>query len=129
MFNLSKFEIIRDQLSELRSEISALNAEEKQIPELIEKTNLLRQNELLKKLTKKTSLLLDAYLSYVEILEQLVSKSASVKPNSRKNTRVTKKKKILPFQKKSHKKKSSKKKSRVKKKSRIKSKKKSRIRR
>ena len=44
MFNLSKFEIIRDQLSELRSEISALNAEEKQIPELIEKTNLLRQN-------------------------------------------------------------------------------------
>ena len=95
MFNLSKFEIIRDQLSELRSEISALNAEEKQIPELIEKTNLLRQNELLKKLTKKTSLLLDAYLSYVEILEQLVSKSASVKPNSRKNTRVTKKKKIL----------------------------------
>ena len=129
MFNLSKFEIIRDQLSELRSEISALNAEEKQIPELIEKTNLLRQNELLKKLTKKTSALLDAYLSYVEILEQLVSKSASVKPNSRKNTRVTKKKKILPFQKKSHKKKSSKKKSRVKKKSRIKSKKKSRIRR
>ena len=129
MFNLSKFEIIRDQLSELRSEISALNAEEKQIPELIEKTNLLRQNELLKKLTKKTSLLLEAYLSYVEILEQLVSKSASVKPNSRKNTRVTKKKKILPFQKKSHKKKSSKKKSRVKKKSRIKSKKKSRIRR
>ena len=129
MFNLSKFEIIRDQLSELRSEISALNAEEKQIPELIEKTNLLRQNELLKKLTKKMSLLLDAYLSYVEILEQLVSKSASVKPNSRKNTRVTKKKKILPFQKKSHKKKSSKKKSRVKKKSRIKSKKKSRIRR
>ena len=129
MFNLSKFEIIRDQLSELRSEISALNAEEKQIPELIEKTNLLRQNELLKKLTKKTSLLLDAYLSYVEILEQLVSKSASVKPNSRKNTTVTKKKKILPFQKKSHKKKSSKKKSRVKKKSRIKSKKKSRIRR
>ena len=129
MFNLSKFEIIRDQLSVLRSEISALNAEEKQIPELIEKTNLLRQNELLKKLTKKTSLLLDAYLSYVEILEQLVSKSASVKPNSRKNTRVTKKKKILPFQKKSHKKKSSKKKSRVKKKSRIKSKKKSRIRR
>ena len=105
MYNLSKFEIVRDQLSELRSEISALNTEEKQIPELIEKTNLLRQNELLKKLTKKTSALLDAYLSYVEILEQLVSKSDSVKPNSRKNTRVMKKKKILPFQKKSQKKK------------------------
>ena len=84
MYNLSKFETIRSQLSELQSEISSLNIEEKQIPELIEKTNLLRQNELLKKLTKKTSALLDAYLSYVEILEQLVSKSDSVKPNSRK---------------------------------------------
>ena len=56
MYNLSKFEIIRNQLSELQSEISSLDIEEKQIPELIEKTNLLRQNELLKKLTQKTSL-------------------------------------------------------------------------
>ena len=75
MYNLSKFETIRNQLSELQSEISSLNIEEKQIPELIEKTNLLRQNELLKKLTQKTSLFLDVYLSYVDILEQLVSKS------------------------------------------------------
>ena len=91
MYTLSKFEIIRNQLSELRFEISSLNIEESKVPELIEKTNLLRQNELLKKLTKKTSLLLDVYLSYVEILEQLVTKSNSVKSNSRKNTRIIKK--------------------------------------
>ena len=47
MFNLSKFEIIRDQLSELRSEISALNAEEKQIPELIEKTNTANNGDII----------------------------------------------------------------------------------
>ena len=93
MYNLSKFEIIRNQLSELRFEISSLNIEEKQIPELIEKTNLLRQNELLKKLTQKTSLLLDVYLSYVDILEQLVSKSNLTKSSSRKPRRIIKKKK------------------------------------
>jgi|TARA_B110000014_G_scaffold209891_1_gene161556 hypothetical protein len=93
VYNLSKFEIIRNQLSELRFEISSLNIEEKQIPELIEKTNLLRQNELLKKLTQKTSLLLDVYLSYVDILEQLVSKSNLTKSSSRKPRRIIKKKK------------------------------------
>ena len=93
MYNLSKFEIIRNQLSELQSEISSLNIEEKQIPELIEKTNLLRQNELLKKLTQKTSLFLDVYSSYVDILEQLVSKSNIAKSGSGKHKRVVKKKK------------------------------------
>ena len=92
MYNLSKFEIIRNQLSELQSEISSLNIEEKQIPELIEKTNLLRQNELLKKLTQKTSLFLDVYSSYVDILEQLVSKSNIAKSHSGKHKRVVKKK-------------------------------------
>ena len=92
MYNLSKFETIRNQLSELQSEISSLDIEEKQIPELIEKTNLLRQNELLKKLTQKTSLFLDVYSSYVDILEQLVSKSNIAKSNSGKHKRVVKKK-------------------------------------
>ena len=92
MYNLSKFETIRSQLSELQSEISSLNIEEKQIPELIEKTNLLRQNELLKKLTQKTSLFLDVYSSYVDILEQLVSKSNIAKSGSGKHKRIVKKK-------------------------------------
>ena len=114
MYNLSKFEIIRNQLSELRFEISSLNIEEKQIPELIEKTNLLRQNELLKKLTQKTSLLLDVYLSYVDILEQLVSKSNIAKSGSGKHKRVVKKKKTRSSPKKLPKKIKSKKKSKPK---------------
>ena len=111
MYNLSKFEIIRNQLSELRFEISSLNVEEQKIPELIEKTNLLRQNELLKKLTQKTSLLLDVYSSYVDILEQLVSKSNITKPGSGKHKRVIKKKKTSSPPKKLPKKIKSKKKS------------------
>ena len=74
MYNTSKFEIIKNQLSNLQSEISSLTAEEIQVPELIEKTNLLRQNELLKKLIEKKSLLVNVYLSYNEILEELLSK-------------------------------------------------------
>ena len=114
MYNLSKFETIRNQLSELQSEISSLDIEEKQIPELIEKTNLLRQNELLKKLTQKTSLLLDVYSSYVDILEQLVSKSNIAKSNSGKHKRVVKKKNTRSSPKKLPKKIKSKKKSKPK---------------
>ena len=114
MYNLSKFETIRSQLSELQSEISSLNIEEKQIPELIEKTNLLRQNELLKKLTQKTSLFLDVYSSYVDILEQLVSKSNIAKSGSGKHKRVVKKKKTRSSPKKLPKKIKSKKKSKPK---------------
>ena len=114
MYNLSKFEIIRNQLSELQSEISSLDIEEKQIPELIEKTNLLRQNELLKKLAQKTSLFLDVYSSYVDILEQLVSKSNIAKSNSGKHKRVVKKKNTRSSPKKLPKKIKSKKKSKPK---------------
>ena len=119
MYNLSKFETIRSQLSELQSEISSLNIEEKQIPELIEKTNLLRQNELLKKLTQKTSLFLDVYSSYVDILEQLVSKSNIAKSGSGKHKRVVKKKKTRSSPKKLPKKIKSKKKSKPKRKKKL----------
>ena len=100
MYNLSKFEIIRNQLSELRFEISSLNIEEKQIPELIEKTNLLRENELLKKITEKKSLLIDFYLSYTEILEELLSKSNTAKLKTVRNkkkqkTRLSSKRKSI----------------------------------
>ena len=79
MYNVSKFEIIKRQLSDLQSEILSLDTEGKQVPELIEKTNLLRENELLKKLTEKKSLLIDFYLSYTEILEDALSKSTTSK--------------------------------------------------
>jgi len=96
MYNVSKFEIIKHHLFALQSEISSLTTEERQVPELIEKTNLLRQNELLKKLIEKKSLLIDVYLSYVEILEELSSKSYKNKSKPISKTRKKLQKKVLP---------------------------------
>ena len=114
MYNVSKFEIIKQQLADLQYEILSLDLQGRQVPELIEKTNLLRQNELLKKLTQKSSLFLDVYSSYVDILEQLVSKSNIAKSNSGKHKRVVKKKNTRSSPKKLPKKLKSKKKSKPK---------------
>jgi len=101
MYNVSKIEIIKQQLYDLQSEILSLVSEGKQVPELIEKTNLLRENELLKKITEKKSLLIDFYLSYTEILEELLSKSnitklktvRKVKNKKKQKTRLSPKRK------------------------------------
>ena len=76
MYNVSKFEIIKQQLADLQYEILSLDLQGRQVPELIEKTNLLRENELLKKLTEKQSLLAEFYKSYVEILEDIIDKNS-----------------------------------------------------
>ena len=75
MNNLTKFNRIKNQLSKLKYDIDSFDTKEKQIPELIDKANLLRQNEFLKVITDKKSLLINAYLSYIEILEHLLLKS------------------------------------------------------
>jgi hypothetical protein len=85
MKNLSKFDIIKRQLSKLQSEIDSFDTQEKNIPELIDKANLLRQNELLKKIIEKKSSLNDVYTSYIYILEQLLIKPNSTRPKSRTN--------------------------------------------
>tara|TARA_B110000014_G_scaffold262871_1_gene257943 strand:- start:892 stop:1278 length:387 start_codon:yes stop_codon:yes gene_type:complete len=90
MYNVSKIEIIKQQLFDLQSEILSLVSEGKQVPELIEKTNLLRENELLKKITEKKSLLIDFYLSYTEILEELLSKSNTAKLKTVRNKKKQK---------------------------------------
>ena len=100
MYNVSKIEIIKQQLFDLQSEILSLVSEGKQVPELIEKTNLLRENELLKKITEKKSLLIDFYLSYTEILEELLSKSNTAKLKTVRNkkkqkTRLSSKRKSI----------------------------------
>ena len=92
MKNLSKFDIIKHQLSKLQSEIDSFDTQEKNIPELIDKANLLRQNELLKKIIEKKSSLNDVYTSYIYILEQLLIKSDSSKPKTRTNLKKQKKK-------------------------------------
>ena len=61
MYNLSKFEMIKQQLTDLQTEILSLDTQGKEVPELIEKTNVLRENELLKKLVEKHSLLVEFY--------------------------------------------------------------------
>ena len=90
MYNLSKFEMIKQQLTDLQTEILSLDTQGKQVPELIEKTNVLRENELLKKLIEKQSLLVGFYKSYIEILEELLSKSNTSKPKPRKPTKTKK---------------------------------------
>ena len=92
MKNLSKFDIIKHQLSKLQSEIDSFDTQEKNIPELIDKANLLRQNELLKKIIEKKSSLNDVYTSYIYILEQLL-----IKPNlSKPRTKISLKKSSKP---------------------------------
>jgi len=92
MYNLSKFEMIKQQLTDLQTEILSLDTQGKQVPELIEKTNVLRENELLKKLIEKQSLLVEFYKSYIEILEELLSKfnTSKPKPKPRKATKTKK---------------------------------------
>ena len=90
MYNVSKFEIIKQQLADLQYEILSLDLQGRQVPELIEKTNLLRENELLKKLIEKQSLLVEFYKSYIEILEELLSKFNTSKPKTRKATKTKK---------------------------------------
>ncbi len=91
MKNLSKFDIIKHQLSKLQSEIDSFDTQEKNIPELIDKANLLRQNELLKKIIEKKSSLNDVYTSYIYILEQLLIKPNLSKPRTRTSLKKQKK--------------------------------------
>ena len=91
MKNLSKFVIIKNQLSKLQSQINSFDTQEKNIPELIDKANLLRQNELLKKIIEKKSSLNDVYTSYIYILEQLLLKPDSSKQKTRTNLKKQKK--------------------------------------
>ncbi len=91
MKNLSKFVIIKNQLSKLQSQIDSFDTQEKNIPELIDKANLLRQNELLKKIIEKKSSLNDVYTSYIYILEQLLLKPDFSKQNTRTNLKKQKK--------------------------------------
>ena len=92
MKNLSKFDIIKHQLSKLQSEIDSFDTQEKNIPELIDKANLLRENEVLKKINEQKSHLLDAYLSYIDILEQLIqtTKSSTLRITHKKQIRKRK---------------------------------------
>ncbi len=122
MSNVSNFEIIKQQLADLQDEILSLDTQGKQIPELIEKTNLLRENELLKKLVEKQSLLLEFYKSYIEILEELLSKYNTPKVKNRKPSKTKKRKKASSSKEKTTRKKTNKQKTSIKRRTKKKSK-------
>ena len=81
MYKISNFDLIKNQLKELESQVNDLELSN-DIPQLIDKANLIRENEILKKLNDKKSQVLDACFSYVDILEQLVQ-SPKTKTNRR----------------------------------------------
>ena len=93
MYKISNFDLIKNQLKDLESEVSSSELS-KNIPQLIDTANLLRENEVLKKINEKKSHLLDAYLSYVDILEQLldvskpITKKRSKKPETSLSTKI-----------------------------------------
>ena len=86
MYKISNFDLIKNQLKDLESEVSSSELS-KNIPQLIDTANLLRENEVLKKINEKKSHLLDAYLSYVDILEQLLDVSKPITKKRSKKTR------------------------------------------
>ena len=93
VYKISNFDLIKNQLKDLESEVSSSELS-KNIPQLIDNANLLRENEVLKKINEKKSHLLDAYLSYVDILEQLldvskpITKKRSKKPETPLSTKI-----------------------------------------
>ena len=94
MYKISNFDLIKNQLKDLESDVNNLKLND-DIPQLIDKTNLLRENEILKKLNDKKSQILDACFSYVDILEQLVRApklGTKKQPNKTKKQISTRKK-------------------------------------
>jgi len=91
MYKISNLDLIRSQLKELESEVNNSKLVEN-VPQLIDKANLLRENEVLKKINEQKSHLLDAYLSYIDILEQLIqtTKSSTLRITHKKQIRKRK---------------------------------------
>ena len=83
---------IKNQLKDLDYKLSSFKPAEN-IPQLIDKANLLRENEVFKKINEQKSELLDVYSTYTEILEQLISTQKTRKKiikNTRKASTIRK---------------------------------------
>ena len=108
MYKISNFDLIKNQLKELESQVNDLELSD-DIPQLIDKANLIRENEILKKLNDKKSQVLDACFSYVDILEQLVrapklGTKKQISTRKKPRTRISRKnKKVKKITKKSKK--------------------------
>ncbi len=64
---------LRKKIQAIQLELEQLSNPAKNIPEMVESTNLLRSNEYLLKSNEKKTELLDAYDEYSKALEELLS--------------------------------------------------------
>ncbi len=76
-----KINELQNTISQIKTELSEINKDEKPLPEFIDTTNMLRSNEYLKKANETKSKLLIAYEEYTDELENLVTSISKIKSN------------------------------------------------
>ncbi len=115
---------LKNQINQIKKDISEIDKSFSPMPEMIESTNILRENEFLKKIDGKKTELIDSYEHYSNQIENLLSSVFDIRNELKKIIEVQSQ---LMKPKKSGKRSSSKAKT-TRKKTRSKSRKKSRVR-
>ena len=115
---------LKNQINQIKKDISEIDKSFSPMPEMIESTNILRENEFLKKMDGKKTELIDSYEHYSNQIENLLSSVFDIQNELKKIIEIQSQ---LMKPKKTRKKSSSKAKT-TRKKTRSKSRKKSRTR-
>jgi len=86
---------LKQQIQQAKLLLSSLGSSEEPIPELINSTNALRQNDHLNKVNDAKSILIEVYELYINVIEQkLNSKQRKTTKRSKKySKRISKKRK------------------------------------
>ncbi len=115
---------LKNQVNQIKKDISEIDKSFSPMPEMIESTNILRENEFLRKMDSKKTELIDSYEHYSNQIENLLSLVFDIQNELKK---ILEAQSQLMKPKKSRKKSSAKAKT-IRKKTRSKSRKKSRVR-
>ncbi len=115
---------LKNQINQIKKDISEIDKSFSPMPEMIESTNILRENEFLKKIDGKKTELIDSYEHYSNQIENLLSSVFDIQNELKKIIEIQSQ---LMKPKKSRKRSSAKAKT-TRKKTRSKSRKKSRVR-
>ncbi len=115
---------LKNQINQIKKDISEIDKSFSPMPEMIESTNILRENEFLKKMDGKKTELIDSYEHYSNQIEDILSSVFDIQNELKKIIEIQSQ---LMKPKKSRKRSSAKAKT-TRKKTRSKSRKKSRIR-
>ena len=115
---------LKNQINQIKKDISEIDKSFSPMPEMIESTNILRENEFLKKMDGKKTELIDSYEHYSNQIENLLSSVFDIQNELKKIIEIQSQ---LMKPKKSRKRSSAKAKT-TRKKTRSKSRKKSRVR-